>query len=93
VGDGQAALESVRKSAPDLIVLDLVIPRIDGYRVCELIKADEHYKHIPVIMLSVRSQVMEKKAGFAVGADEYLTKPYDPQLLLSKIKNLLKNQR
>ena len=88
--DGQAGIEMVSSFTPDLIILDLVIPKINGYRVCEIIKADPKYKYIPIIMLTVRSQIIEKKAGYAVGADEYLTKPFDSEILLKKIKKLLK---
>ena len=87
--DGKEGLEKVATLKPDLVILDLVIPKIDGYRVCEVIKSDPKYKNIPVIMLTVRSQSIEKKAGYAVGADEYLTKPYDAELLLNKVNKLL----
>lgn len=91
--DGKAGLEKVASFKPDLIILDLVIPKVDGYRVCEIIKSDAKYKHIPIIMLTVRAQTIEKKAGYAVGTDEYLTKPYDADLLLNKVNKLLNKSK
>lgn len=88
--DGQQALDRARGENPDLIILDLMLPKIDGYKVCRMLKFDEKYKHIPVIMFSARAQESDKKLGLEVGADAYLTKPFDPVLLISKIKELLK---
>jgi DNA-binding response OmpR family regulator len=88
--DGQEALTKAQKEKPDLIILDLMLPKIDGYKVCRMLKFDEKYKHIPIIMLSARAQETDKKMGEAVGADGYVTKPFEPQVLLGKIKDLLK---
>ncbi len=87
--DGQEALDKVRKEKPDLIILDLMLPKIDGFKVCRMLKFDEKYKHIPVILFTARAQESDKEIGKEVCADSYITKPFDPQQLLSKIKELL----
>ncbi|HDP16406.1 MAG TPA: response regulator [Candidatus Omnitrophica bacterium] len=88
--DGQSGLDKARKENPDLIILDLMLPKIDGYKVCRMLKFDEKYKHIPVIMFTARAQDNDKKTGGEVGADAYVIKPFEPQALLGKIKELLK---
>jgi len=88
--DGQQALDKARNQNPDLIILDLMLPKIDGYKVCRMLKFDEKYKHIPVLMFSARAQEADKKLGEEVGADAYLVKPFDPVVLIAKIKELLK---
>jgi len=88
--DGQDALTKAQKEKPDLIILDLMLPKLDGYKVCRMLKFDEKYKHIPIIMLSARAQEADKKMGETVGADGFVTKPFEPQVLLGKIKDLLK---
>lgn len=87
--DGQEGLSRAQKEKPDLIVLDLMLPRMDGYKVCGLLKADAKYNKIPIIMLTARTQESDKKLSEEVGADVYITKPFEWQTLLSKIKELL----
>ena len=87
--DGETGMKKVEEFKPDLIMLDVMLPKMDGYRVCELLKADEKFKKTPIIMLTARSEEIEKKVGLAAGADEYLTKPYEPGELLATIKKLL----
>lgn len=87
--DGEEGLAKAKSFKPDLIILDLIIPQIDGYKLCEMLKTDEKYKHIKILMLTGRSSEIEEKAGFAVGADDYLVKPYEADVLLKKIKDLL----
>jgi DNA-binding response OmpR family regulator len=89
--DGQEALEKVRQENPDLIVLDIMIPKLDGYKVCRMLKFDEKYKHIPIILFSARAQESDKKLGEQVGANAYITKPFEPKVLLDKIKELTTN--
>ena len=88
--DGQEALDKSRREKPDLIILDLMLPKIDGYKVCRMLKFDDKYKNIPIIMFTARAQKSDEKLGFEVGADAYLTKPFEPEMLLRKIKELLK---
>lgn len=87
--DGQEALDKARKEKPDLIILDLMLPKMDGYKVCRMLKFDEKYKHIPIIMFTARAQGEDEKMGMEVGANAYMTKPFEPQVLLAKIKELL----
>ena len=88
--DGQEALNKAKSEKPDLIILDLMLPRMNGYEVCQLLKFDEKYKHIPIIMFTARTQESDKKTGFEVGTNAYITKPFEAEALLSKIKELLK---
>ncbi len=87
--DGQQGLDMARKENPDLIILDLMLPKIDGYKVCRMLKFDEKFKKIPIIMFSARAQENDKKMGMEVGADAYITKPFEPSALLAKIQELI----
>lgn len=87
--DGQEALEKARLEKPDLIILDLMLPKMDGYKVCRMLKFDEKYKKIPIILFTARVNENNKKMGKEVGADAYITKPFDSKDLLAKIKELL----
>jgi DNA-binding response OmpR family regulator len=87
--DGYAALNQVRSSKPNLVILDLMLPKIDGYTICRLLKFNEEYRSIPVMILSARSTDEDIRRGMSMGADAYMTKPYDPPVLLDKIKELL----
>lgn len=86
--DGEAGLSSARSLKPDLILLDVMLPKIDGFSVCRLLKFDEEYENIPIIMLTAKSQQNDKDIGKQVGANAYLTKPYNAQELLGKIGEL-----
>lgn len=88
--DGQEALDKARREEPDLIILDLMLPKIDGYKVCRMLKFDKKYKKIPIIMFTARVQENDEKMGYEVGADCYLTKPFELKALLDKMKGLLK---
>ena len=90
-GDGQEGLAKARREKPDLILLDLMLPKIDGYKVCRMLKFDAKYNKIPVIMFTARAQEKDKEMGRQVGADVYYTKPFQPEVLLEKIKELLKD--
>uniref|UniRef100_A0A7V3ZW62 Response regulator n=1 Tax=candidate division WOR-3 bacterium TaxID=2052148 RepID=A0A7V3ZW62_UNCW3 len=91
--DGIEGLNKLRKENPDLIVLDLMLPGLDGYQICSLIKRDRRYAHIPVLILTARIQQKDYEMAMAVGADAFLTKPFESQVLLSKIEELLKNNK
>lgn len=84
--DGQQALDLARKEIPDLILLDLMLPKIDGYKVCRMLKFDDKYKNIPIFMLTARAQESDKKLGEEVGADDYILKPFELKSLMEKIK-------
>ncbi len=88
--DGQEGLDKARSLKPNLIILDLMLPKMDGYKVCRLLKFDEKYKDIPILMFTARAQDSDREMGLQVGADAYITKPFEPQVLLDKIKELIK---
>ena len=87
---GEDALNQARKEVPDLILLDIMLPKLDGYRVCRLLKFDEQYKNIPILMLTAKTQEKDKSLGKETGADEYITKPFDMDELMKKVKTYLK---
>lgn len=87
--DGREGLDKARAKKPDLIILDLMLPKIDGYKVCRMLKFDNKYKTIPIILFTARAQDSDKKIGKEVGADAYITKPFEPSALLDKIRELL----
>lgn len=87
--DGQEALDRVKESKPDLIILDLMLPKMDGYKVCRLLKFDERYQKIPVLIFTARAQAEDIKLAMDCGADAYLTKPFEALVLLEKLKELL----
>jgi len=87
--DGVMGLDLARNQKPDLIVLDIMLPKMDGFKVARLLKFDEKHKHIPIIMLTARAQQSDKETGLAVGANAYLTKPFKPQEILDIIARLL----
>ncbi len=84
--NGEDALNQARKEKPDLIILDLMLPKLDGYKVCRLLKFDEKYKHIPILMLTAKTQEKDKILGMETGADEYITKPFEMDDLMEKVK-------
>lgn len=88
-GDGLAALERAKKEMPDLMILDLMLPKMDGYKVCGLLKKDARYARIPILMFTARAQEEDRKLGGEMGADAYLTKPFEPQALMAKVHELL----
>ncbi len=88
-GDGQEALDKAHRENPDLILLDLMLPKVNGYKVCRMLKFDDKYKKIPIIMLTERTTEDKVKAGEEVGADMSLTKTFDSKIPLGKIEELL----
>ncbi|MCM8800538.1 MAG: response regulator [Candidatus Omnitrophica bacterium] len=90
--DGNTAYQRARSDSPDLIILDLMLPGMDGYQVCRLLKFDERYRSIPVIILTALSQKEDKEWAEKVGADCYLTKPFESDELLNKIKEFFRRQ-
>jgi len=88
--DGQEGLEKAKTENPDLILCDIMMPKMDGYKVCGLLKNDARYNKIPIILITARAQKDDEKVGQEVGADAYITKPFKSSELLAKIKELLK---
>ena len=85
--DGFDALSKVNDHAPDVIFCDILMPRLDGYQTCALIKNSQNYQNIPVIMLSSKDGLFDQAKGRVVGSDEYLTKPFSKDELLNAIRN------
>ena len=87
--DGQEALEKARNQNPDLILLDVMLPKMDGYKVARMLKFDENFSHIPIILLTAKIQDKDRQTGMEMGANDYVTKPFDTTSLLAKVKALL----
>ncbi len=87
--DGEEALQKVEQYHPDLIVLDVMMPKLDGYEVCRRLKADENTKYVPVLMLTAKGEIENKVKGLEIGADDYLPKPFDYKELSARVKSLL----
>lgn len=86
--DGSDTLKKVREIQPDILFLDIMMPEINGYDVCRIIKNDPALKNTYVIMLTAKGQVAEQERGKEVGADEYIVKPFSPMEILTKVKTL-----
>jgi len=89
VDDGQKVFEVVREFNPDLILLDIMMPKMDGYEVCQRIRADASLKDISIIMLTAKGREVEKEKGLALGADYYITKPFSTREVIMKVKEIL----
>ena len=87
--NGQEGLEKAKNIKPDLILCDVMMPKMDGYKVCGLLKNDSRYNKIPLILFTARAQQDDQDVGDEVGADAYITKPFEPPVLLAKIEELL----
>jgi DNA-binding response OmpR family regulator len=90
VSSGRDALDTVRTKAPDLIVLDVMLPHVDGLEVCRLLRANDHTASIPIIMLTARADESERIVGLEMGADDYLAKPFSPNELVARVRALLR---
>jgi two-component system alkaline phosphatase synthesis response regulator PhoP len=87
--DGEEGLKKAKKENPDLIILDIMMPKMDGHEVCRLLKADERYERIPIIILSAKTQKSDIDKSLKAGAEAHVTKPFEPKVLLAKIKEVL----
>ena len=90
VGNGTDALTSVRDTAPDLVILDRMLPGLDGLDVCRAIRADRASANLPVLMLTARAEESDRVAGLELGADDYVTKPFSPKELVARVNALLR---
>ncbi len=88
--DGLEALNKARTEQPDLILLDVEMPKMPGYQVCRMLKFDEQHKHVPIIIVTARDEEKDKLTGLKTGADEYVTKPFDAKELLRIVGDILK---
>ena len=91
--DGRQALDKARASLPHLVLLDLMLPEVDGLEVCKLLRQDACTRNIPVIMLTARTGEIDRVLGLELGADDYVTKPFSPRELVLRVKNLLKRRQ
>lgn len=90
VDDGLQAIQAIQRQLPDLIVLDIVMPHMNGYEVCRQLKADPKTQHIPVVMCSSKGEEFDRYWGMKQGADAYIAKPFQPTELLGTVKQLLR---
>jgi len=91
--NGHAALEIARTSKPDLIVLDVMLPGLDGIEVCKILKGQQHTAGIPIIMLTAKTDEIDKIIGLEMGADDYMTKPFSPRELIARVKAVLRRSQ
>ncbi len=91
--DGEDALKSLDKSSADLMILDIMLPGIDGLEVCRRVKHDKKLFNIPIIMLTAKGEEVDKVVGFELGADDYIVKPFSPRELILRIKAILKRMK
>ncbi len=89
VRDGEAALEAIEDRAPDLVLLDVMMPKRDGYDVCQTIRANPAWKDIRIIMLTAKGREVEREKGLAMGADDYITKPFSTREVIETVKRYL----
>ncbi len=88
--DGPEAIESAEREKPNLIILDIMLPSMEGTEVCKVLKRDERTSHIPVIMLTAKGEEIDRIVGLELGADDYITKPFSPRELILRVKAVLK---
>ncbi|MEO9322787.1 response regulator transcription factor [Nocardioides sp. C4-1] len=93
VGGGREAVDAVRRRVPDLLVLDVMMPGMDGLDVCRILRADPATQDVPILMLTARATEDDLLHGLDLGADDYLTKPYSPRELMARVRSLLRRHR
>ncbi len=91
--DGAEALAKARSILPSLIVLDVMLPEIDGFEICKMLRRDPNTAAIPIIMLTAKAAEIDRVLGLELGADDYLTKPFSPRELVLRVKNLLERRK
>lgn len=87
--DGEAALQAMEERVPDLVLLDVMLPKRDGYDVCQAIRAEPRWSGVRILMLTARGREIEREKGMALGADEYITKPFSTRDVVEKVKHYL----
>ena len=90
LSDGKAGLKMVRQDKPDLVLLDIMLPEIDGLEICRILKSETSTRNIPIIMLTAKEEESDVVLGLGLGADDYVTKPFSPKELIARIKALLR---
>lgn len=91
--DGEAALAAIQQHVPDLVLLDIMMPKKDGYEVCQEIRSNPAWKHVRIIMVTAKSRDTERAKGLALGADAYVTKPFSTKDLAQQVKHLMSETR
>lgn len=91
--DGQKALEHIRRQPPDLLLLDLMLPGMDGLELCRILRSEPATKRLPIIMLTAKSEETDKIVGLEMGADDYLTKPFSPKELMARIRAVFRRNQ
>lgn len=89
---GEEGLKRARSDSPDLIILDLTLPGLDGLEICRLLKKDAVTEHIPIVMLAARSEEADIVAGLELGADDYISKPFSPRVMVARLKAVLRRR-
>jgi two-component system alkaline phosphatase synthesis response regulator PhoP len=89
-GDGEEGLDAVRRGKPDLVLLDLLLPKLDGLEVCRRLRSDESTRDIPIIMVTAKGEEADIVVGLGVGADDYATKPFSPRELIARVRAVLR---
>ena len=92
VATGEQGLKTVRNKPPDLMLLDLMLPGMDGLHLCRLLKGDAKTRHVPIIMLTAKGEESDVVVGLELGADDYMTKPFSPKILAARIRAVLRRQ-
>lgn len=87
--DGQSGLQKIKEEKPDLVLLDVMMPGLSGYEVCQKIKEDADLAGIPVVILTAKGQERDREQGLTMGASDYITKPFSPNRLLELVKNMI----
>lgn len=90
--DGEEALRVIEKERPDLVVLDIMMPKLDGYEVCQRLRKDDRFSTLPIVLLSAKGRSIDREVGLQAGADDYITKPFSPRKLIEKIRELLERE-
>jgi len=90
VPDGSSALAEVKRRLPDLILLDLMIPKVDGLEVCRLLKGEPETKNVPIIMITAKGEEVDRIVGLELGADDYIIKPFSPREVVLRVRSVLK---
>ncbi|MBF0446619.1 MAG: response regulator [Magnetococcales bacterium] len=90
--DGEASLKAISEKIPDLILLDVMMPKKNGYEVCEAVRANNAWKNIQIIMLTAKGRDVEREKGLALGADDYVTKPFATKELVAKVQEILQGR-
>ncbi|MGM0501196.1 MAG: response regulator [Bacillota bacterium] len=88
--DGQEALKKLEETTPDLMILDLMLPKVDGWDICRKVRKNDNFSNLPIIILSAKEEEIDKILGLELGADDYVTKPFSPRELLARVKAVLR---